>query len=149
MISIIEAKSEVQDKIVNFQIAMAKETEGIDLERAIVKKGVQAVFADDQKGKYYIAKVEDEVVASLLITFEWSDWRNGFVYWIQSVYVVPKFRMKGVYKLMYNHIQDKVVNSSAVNGVRLYVDANNVPAQKAYSKLGMDGDHYRLFEWMK
>lgn len=149
MISVIEAHSEDQAKIVDFQIAMAKETEGIDLERSIVKKGVQAVFEDDQKGKYYIAKVEEEVVASLLTTFEWSDWRNGFVYWIQSVYVTPEFRKKGVYKLMYRHIQDQVVNSQEVNGIRLYVDAENLPAQKVYTKLGMDGTHYRLFEWMK
>ena len=149
MISVIEAHFEDQAKIVDFQIAMAKETEGIDLERSIVKKGVQAVFEDDQKGKYYIAKVEEEVVASLLTTFEWSDWRNGFVYWIQSVYVTPEFRKKGVYKLMYRHIQDQVVNSQEVNGIRLYVDAENLPAQKVYTKLGMDGTHYRLFEWMK
>ncbi len=149
MISVLEAHSEVHAKIVDFQIAMAKETEGIDLERSVVEKGVKAVFEDSQKGKYYIAQVEGEVVASLLTTFEWSDWRNGFVYWIQSVYVTPEFRKKGVYKLMYKHIQDQVVNTSGVNGIRLYVDANNNRAQNVYTKLGMDGDHYRLFEWMK
>lgn len=149
MISVLEAHSEDQAKIVDFQIAMAKETEGIDLERSVVGKGVKAVFEDSQKGKYYIAQVEGEVVASLLTTFEWSDWRNGFVYWIQSVYVAPEFRKKGVYKLMYKHIQDQVVSTPGVNGIRLYVDANNNPAQNVYTKLGMDGDHYRLFEWMK
>ena len=137
------------EKIIDFQVLMAKETEDIDLTRQVVERGVKAVFDDPQKGKYYIAKINDDVIASLLTTFEWSDWRNGFVYWIQSVYVLPEYRQQGVFKKMYKHIQNQIVNSPNLIGIRLYVDSDNNPAQEVYTKLNMDGHHYRLFEWMK
>jgi ribosomal protein S18 acetylase RimI-like enzyme len=149
MVEVREAHPDVQDRIVDFQVAMAKETEGIDLERNVVEKGVKAVFNDPSKGKYYIATINDKVAASLLTTFEWSDWRNGEVYWIQSVYVLPEFRKRGVYKMMYKYIQDQIAELPNIMGIRLYVDSDNKPAQQVYTKLHMDGNHYRLFEWMK
>ena len=108
MIVVTEAYPNNQSRIVDFQLAMAKETEGIDLDRHVVEKGVKAVFDDPSKGKYYIATINDKVAASLLTTFEWSDRRNGEVYWIQSVYVLPEFRKQGVYKMMYKYIQDQI-----------------------------------------
>ncbi len=149
MIVVTEANSRIQANIVDFQLAMAKETEGIDLDRHVVEKGVKAVFDDPSKGKYYIATINDKVAASLLTTFEWSDWRNGEVYWIQSVYVLPEFRKQGVYKMMYKYIQDQIAELPNIMGIRLYVDSDNKPAQTVYAKLNMDGNHYRLFEWMK
>lgn len=135
--------------IAEFQLAMAHETEGIELDKATVKKGVEAVLADETKGNYYVAEIKGELVSSLLTTFEWSDWRNGTILWIQSVYVKPEFRRKGVYRAMYAHIKKLVQNSDKLNGIRLYADKSNLPAQKTYETLGMNQDHYVMFEWMK
>ena len=135
--------------IVDFQIAMAHETEDVDLDRHTVIRGVDAVFTDPSLGRYYVAEADGEVVASLLITYEWSDWRNGTVWWIQSVYVVPEFRGQGVYAGLYAHMRALVEQEPSIRGIRLYVDNRNVPAQKVYARLGMEGEHYRVFEWMK
>jgi ribosomal protein S18 acetylase RimI-like enzyme len=136
-------------KIVEFQLAMANETEGIELHLPSVEKGVEAVIQDPAKGNYYIAEIDGQVISSLLTTFEWSDWRNGTILWIQSVYVMPQFRRKGVYRSMYSHIKSLVLNSDKLNGIRLYADKSNLPAQKTYETLGMNQDHYVTFEWLK
>lgn len=137
------------DSIVTFQQKMAMETESLELDTAILTKGVQAVFDDSSKGIYYVAIEDKKTIASLLITYEWSDWRNGQVYWIQSVYVLPEHRGKGVYKQMYLHLKEEVEKSLNIRGLRLYVEKDNQIAQKVYAKLGMDGEHYKMFEWMK
>jgi ribosomal protein S18 acetylase RimI-like enzyme len=85
----------------------------------------------------------------LLITYEWSDWRDGVVWWIQSVYVRPDARQKGVYAGLYQHIKELVGNDPEVSGIRLYVDRRNTGAQQVYARLGMNGEHYQVFEWMK
>ena len=133
--------------IVDFQQAMARETEEVTLDRDVVTRGVQAVFDDPSRGRYFVAEVEGRVVASLLITYEWSDWRNGVVWWIQSVYVIPEFRKRGVYAGLYAHV--KQTADASVKGIRLYVDRRNKPAQEVYRRLGMNGEHYLVFEWMK
>nr|WP_320023204.1 GNAT family N-acetyltransferase [uncultured Draconibacterium sp.] len=135
--------------LVEFQLAMAHETEGIDLHAPTVEKGVEAVLNDSNKGYYYVAEINGQVVSSLLTTFEWSDWRNGTILWIQSVYVRPEFRRKGVYRKMYAHIKDIAMKADNLNGIRLYADKTNVAAQKTYENLGMNQDHYVMFEWMK
>src|SRR5210317_1689897 len=135
--------------IVFFQLQMAKETEGIELDKPTVSTGVSAVLADISKGQYYVAEIEGKVISSLLTTFEWSDWRNGTILWIQSVYVLPAFRRKGVYRNMYTHIKNLVLTNENLNGIRLYADKSNMPAQKTYKKLGMSPDHYVTFEWLK
>lgn len=137
------------ERIVDFQLFMAKETEGIELHKPTVTLGVTAVVKDNSKGQYYIAEIENKIVASLLTTFEWSDWRNGTILWIQSVYVVKTYRRKGVYKNMYAHIKQLVLENNNLNGIRLYADKNNLPAQKTYQNLGMSPDHYITFEWLK
>lgn len=136
-------------KIVEFQLAMANETEGIELDKQIVEKGVEAVIRDANKGNYYVAEIEGQVVSSLLTTFEWSDWRNGTILWIQSVYVKPEFRRKGVYRSMYSYIKNMVANNENLNGIRLYADKSNHPAHSTYENLGMNQDHYITFEWLK
>jgi ribosomal protein S18 acetylase RimI-like enzyme len=143
-----KAKPSEINSIVDFQQKMAKETESLELNLDILTKGVQAVFDDSTKGIYYVALENNAVIASLLITYEWSDWRNGQVYWIQSVYVLPEHRGKGVYKQMYLHLKEEVEKSPDIRGLRLYVEKDNAIAQKVYSKLGMDGEHYKMFEWM-
>ncbi|RLD78361.1 MAG: GNAT family N-acetyltransferase [Bacteroidetes bacterium] len=135
--------------IIDFQKKMAKETESIDLNPEILSKGVQAVFDDSSKGIYYVAIDNNKVIASLLTTYEWSDWRNGCVLWIQSVYVLPEYRGKGVFGKMYLHLKSMVENSNEYWGLRLYVDRTNVKAQKVYDKIGMDGEHYKMYEWFK
>lgn len=133
--------------IVDFQIRMAKETEDMGLNTDTVNKGVESVLNDHNKGIYYVAERDDKVIASLLTTYEWSDWRNGMVLWIQSVYVLPEYRGQGVYKEMYLYLKAKVTNDTALLGLRLYVEKDNINAQKVYQKLGMDGEHYKMYEW--
>lgn len=135
--------------IAEFQIKMAKETEGLQLDKNTVNNGVISVFRDPQKGKYYVAACKDEIIATMLITQEWSDWRNCWVYWMQSVYVLPEKRGLGIFKQMYEHILKQVNESNEVAGLRLYVDMKNLGARKVYTRLGMNGDHYQVFEWMK
>lgn len=147
----IVRKAEIKDleTIVDFQLAMAKETELIDLNKPTVEKGVAAVLKDNTKGTYYVAEKKGDVISSLLTTYEWSDWRNGTILWIQSVFVRPEFRRKGIYRKMYAHIKELVLNNENLNGIRLYADKSNHTAHKTYRNLGMSPDHYVTFEWLK
>lgn len=147
----IKIRSAVLDDalaIIEFQQKMAMETESVALDFHIVTKGVHAVFEDAGKGAYYVAEENGNIVGSLMTTYEWSDWRNGTVIWIQSVYIIPSHRGQGVYKKMYAHIQSLITPESGYRGIRLYVDKTNLAAQKVYEKLGMNGEHYQVFEWM-
>ncbi|HDO06091.1 MAG TPA: GNAT family N-acetyltransferase [Bacteroidetes bacterium] len=149
MVQIRIATEENREIIAEFQIKMAAETENLVLDKETLSEGVMHVLRDPEKGKYFVAEDEGNVVASLLITFEWSDWRNKWVLWIQSVYVLPDYRKQGVFKNMYAHIKKWATDDNEVAGIRLYVDKTNRRAIDVYSKLGMNGEHYRLFEWMK
>jgi ribosomal protein S18 acetylase RimI-like enzyme len=144
-----EATHEDARIIAAFQLAMASETEQLMLDPEVVDKGVRSVFDDPGKGKYYVTEINNEVVGSLMTTFEWSDWRNGTVLWIQSVYILPQFRRKGAYRKMYLFLQEKVLADQNLRGIRLYVDLSNSKAQTTYLNLGMNADHYQTFEWMK
>lgn len=144
-----EAKLRDALTIVEFQIAMARETENVELNRYIVTRGVEAVFEDRALGRYFVAEDDGEIIASLLITYEWSDWRNGQVWWIQSVYVVPEHRRRRIYAGLYAMIRSLAEAHELVKGIRLYVDSTNETAMEVYRRCGMDGEHYRVFEWMK
>lgn len=135
--------------IVECQLKMALETEQLQLDQTKVKKGVEAVFEDTAKGFYIVGKTDDRQVSCLMITKEWSDWRNGWVWWIQSVYVSPEFRQSGVFSMMYDYIKELAIENSSVSGIRLYVDKTNTRAQEVYRRVGMNGEHYSTFEWMK
>jgi GNAT superfamily N-acetyltransferase len=137
------------DPIIRFQLAMAEETEQFRLDPEICARGVRAVFENPSLGRYYVCELDGVVVASLLITYEWSDWRNGEVWWIQSVYVIPEVRRQGVYTGLYSHLENLARTDDRVRGIRLYVDRRNTSAQQVYRKLGMNGEHYQVFEWMK
>ena len=137
------------ETIYNFQLKMALETENLVLDPATVKLGVSAVIYDANKGKYWVALVDNQIVGCLLTIPEWSDWRNGTVLWIHSVYVDTDFRKHGVYAQLYNHLKEMVETSSDLRGLRLYVDKTNTRAQQVYEKLGMNGEHYHLYEWLK
>jgi predicted GNAT family acetyltransferase len=93
--------------------------------------------------------MEGRVVGCTMITPEWSDWRNGTFLWIQSVYVMPEYRKKGIFSTLYAHVKEMVLNSHDYLGLRLYVVNENLVAREAYSHCGMDGEHYRLYEWIK
>jgi ribosomal protein S18 acetylase RimI-like enzyme len=136
------------DIIIDFQQKMAWETEQMTLAPDIVKKGVNAVFEDLSRGQYWVAENETGIAASLLITYEWSDWRNSNVWWFQSVYVLPEFRRTGIFRSMFHHIKSEG-EKAGIAGLRLYVETNNARAQKTYEALGMESLHYRMFEWMK
>lgn len=135
--------------IAEYQVKMAWETEKLKLDPATVEKGVTAVFDDPSKGKYWLAESGGVVVGCLLTVPEWSDWRNGTVLWIHSVYVHEAHRYEGVYRKLYQHLKEMVEASSDLRGLRLYVDKSNERAQKVYEALGMSGEHYHLYEWLK
>jgi GNAT superfamily N-acetyltransferase len=144
-----QARPEDAETIARFQVAMAGETEDLLLDAAICRAGVEAVFRDESLGRYYVAEEEGRIAGCLMVTFEWSDWRNGTVWWIQSVYVSPDFRKRGVYAGLYQHLRELAEQQENVRGIRLYVDKRNTAAQEVYTRLGMNGEHYQLFEWMK
>lgn len=131
--------------IVGFQLDMALESEGLTLARDRVEKGVNATLRDGNKGRYIVAKDSGKVVGSLMLTREWSDWNAEWYWWIQSVYVVPAYRKKGVFSQMYGRVME-LARLEHVRQVRLYVDKDNRTAQKTYGSLGMCESHYRLYE---
>ena len=136
--------------IVEFNQRMAEETEGKRLATEILSAGVAAVFADKRRGFYVVAENEfKEVVGCLLITFEWSDWRNALFWWIQSVYVRADYRGKGVYRRLYERVKEMAgENEPPVCGFRLYVEKENEVAQNVYEKLGMEECVYLMYEEM-
>lgn len=135
------------DFLVHGNRAMAMETEGLDLPEEVVRAGVRAVLEGTQAGAYRVLEVDGRPAAQLMLTYEWSDWRNRIVWWIQSVWVEPDHRRKGCYRRLYEAVRDEAAEAGAA-GLRLYVDISNERAQTVYATLGMDGAHYRLFEEM-
>jgi ribosomal protein S18 acetylase RimI-like enzyme len=134
------------ERLVAFNQAMAKETEGIDLSVDTVSAGVSALLKQPQYGFYLVAEINGEVVAGLMITYEWSDWRDGLFWWIQSVYVVPAHRGKGIYKRLYAEVKHRAMEEGNVCGFRLYVEKQNQQAQQTYRALGMEETRYKVFE---
>jgi ribosomal protein S18 acetylase RimI-like enzyme len=126
--------------------AMALETEGKILPDASIVPGVAAGLADPQVARYYVAEIDGESVGTLMLTTEWSDWRNGVWLWIQSVYVHPEHRRKGVYRALYAHVQSMANQDATICGIRLYVEKENQSAQQTYKSLGMQDAHYLIFE---
>ena len=132
--------------IVRFQQSMAFETEGKTLDQSLISAGVDAVFDDPDKGFYLVAESEGKIVGSLLITYEWSEWRNATFWWIQSVFVDADHRRRGVYTALHDHVLSHARESDDICGVRLYVERSNHIAQQTYKSLGMDHSHYDLYE---
>jgi GNAT superfamily N-acetyltransferase len=148
-ISIRTANLADLDFIVQAQLQMAEETEGLILHTDTVRAGVEHVFGHPDLGFYLLAQHSDLRIACLLILKEWSDWRNGEVWWIHSLFVRPEERQRGVFKAMYQWLRDHVEADEKLRGIRLYVDNRNKNAMKAYLEVGMDPNHYTLFEWLK
>lgn len=133
------------ETIAQFNINMARETENKVLPREIITQGVATLINKPHLGFYLIAEKEGEIVGSLMVTTEWSDWRNGLFWWIQSVYVVKEFRRQGIYSALYERVK-KLSKAERVCGFRLYVEKENEVAQSTYEKLGMKETHYLLYE---
>ena len=129
-----------------FEQAMARETESLDLDAATLRAGVKALLADPTRGRVFILELQGEAVATLSLTLEWSDWRNGFFWWIQSVYVAPAHRRQGHYRRLHEHVRALAAGDPEVCGLRLYVEHENHAAQETYRALGMRETYYRVFE---
>ena len=131
-------------------IAMAQETEGLALDdaRRYVRPGVAAVLANDSLGFYLVAEIHGSPAGQLMVTYEWSDWRNGLFWWIQSVYVRPEYRRRGVYSLpLHRHVPPSQAQAAGgVCGIRLYVEQENTTAQRVYESLDMYRTRYQMYE---
>ena len=132
--------------IVTFNYLMAKETETILLDKNIVKLGVKSVITDPSKAQYWIAENNNEIIGQLMITYEWSDWRNGDMWWISSVYVTENFRRRGVFSALYKYIEHMAKENLGCCGIRLYIEKHNERAQKTYLSLGMNDAGYDVME---
>jgi ribosomal protein S18 acetylase RimI-like enzyme len=143
------ARREEAGTIADFQLRMARETEELELDPGTLAGGVEGVFAEPRRGLYWVAEEGGRVVGSLLTTYEWSDWRNGTIWWIQSVYVLPESRGRGVYRRLYGHLRQAAEADPLVRGLRLYVERHNATAQRVYERLGMTKEHYEMYEWLK
>ncbi|MCX8140166.1 MAG: GNAT family N-acetyltransferase [Gemmataceae bacterium] len=132
--------------LVAYNLALAWETEQKRLDPVTVEAGVAALLGDPQRGFYTVAEVEGQVVGQVLITFEWSDWRNGWFWWLQSVYVQPAFRRRGVFRALVEHLEERARREGHVVGLRLYVERDNRAAQAVYAALGLQPTTYGVLE---
>ncbi len=137
------------DLLVHYQKTMAWETEELELSEDILQKGIQRLFDEPHKGLYWVFVYEGKNIGCVLTLTEWSDWRNGDVLWIHSLFVEAEFRGKGVFKKVYAYFQEKVRREDGLRGIRLYVEKENHRAQKAYQAVGMTKEHYEMYEWLE
>jgi ribosomal protein S18 acetylase RimI-like enzyme len=145
-ITIRRAERSDAEFIVRGNAAMALETEHLSLDLDRLRDGVHSLFDDPSRGLYFIAEVNGKRAGQMMITYEWSDWRNGTFWWIQSVWVEPQFRSQGVFTALYDSIQNEAKTSHGVCGLRLYVESENERAQRTYERVGMKPTVYRMFE---
>lgn len=145
-IHIRQATPDDLDIVVRFNHALALESEGKPLDRVVLMEGSRRALCDPQRSVYFLAEVEGTVVAQIMITTEWSDWRNGFFWWIQSVYVEPAYRRRGLFRMLYSHVRARATDRPDVCGLRLYVHRDNAGAIDTYRNLGMTQTEYLLCE---
>jgi len=141
-----EAKPEDVEVIADFNLRLARETEDLALNPETVRAGVGALLQDRARGLYYVAEIEGRIVGQLMITYEWSDWRNGNIWWLQSVYVAAEHRGSGVFRALFNHLERLAAADPGVCTLRLYMHEDNSVARRSYEKLGMLPTHYLVFE---
>ena len=146
-ISIRPGRLEDAAVIADFNIRVARETEGVTLNASVVLSGVSAALTDERRGRYFVAESAGEIIGQLLVTREWSDWRDGEIWWIASVYVATEFRGQGIFASLYRHVEALAREQNAI-GVRLYVEKDNQTACEVYARLGMQMTHYRVMERM-
>jgi GNAT superfamily N-acetyltransferase len=134
------------DVVCDYNARLALESEGKTLDRRLLEPGVAAVLADPQKGLYFLAELDGRAVGQMALTYEWSDWRNGWFWWIQSVYVHPDHRRRGVFGVLYRHVEEAARRDAGVIGIRLYVENENHAAHATYERLGLEWTSYRVME---
>lgn len=144
--TIRDARREDADILVAYNSAMARETEGKSLHPDRIGPGVANLLEDSRRGQYWVAESAGEVIGQIMVTYEWSDWRNGDFWWIQSVYVHPDWRRKGVFSALYRHVESLAELDPKAIGIRLYVEKNNTRAQQTYAALGMIKPGYLVME---
>ena len=140
------AGPEEADALVEFNQAMALETEGKRLDPDVLRNGVERVFQDEKKGFYVVAEEGGSIIGGLMVTFEWSDWRAAWFWWIQSVYIRPEARGQRIYSKLYDFVKLQAAANGDVCGFRLYVETGNAHAQKVYESVGMEASHYLMYE---
>lgn len=145
-INVRKANQKDAVSIVKMNKALALETESITLDDQVISLGVAHCLKDSAKGSYFLAEYEGAVIGQLMFTFEWSDWRNGWIWWLQSVYVDPDFRGKGAFKSLFHHVEMLALEKSDVVAIRLYVEMHNLPAKEVYQKVGMQHAGYEVFQ---
>lgn len=141
-----QATQDERDILVQFQIAMAQESEDKGLQAAVLERGIQHLLDHPAEGFYLVAEIDGTTAGGLMVTFEWSDWRNGRFWWIQSVYVDTKFRRRGIYRALHDWVRSAAMADTDACGIRLYVERENRSAQATYQALDMTETNYRLFE---
>ena len=146
MITLRTGQRSDAETIARYNVALAKETEHFDLDLERTIRGVNGMFDDSSRGFYLLAEINGSIVGQLMITYEWSDWRNGVFWWIQSVYVQQEFRAQKVFRSLYDRIIAMAKERGNVCGVRLYVEKQNSRAQEVYRNLGLNTTDYRLLE---
>lgn len=145
-LTIREATLDDLETLAQFNEAMAAETEDKSLDPETIRDGIRALLAGEADGFYYLAERGGRPVGALMITTEWSDWRNGAFWWIQSVYVLPEARRQGVYAALHAHVEARAEAADRVCGLRLYVERTNADARRTYEALGMTETPYRMYE---
>jgi ribosomal protein S18 acetylase RimI-like enzyme len=141
-----EARQGDLDVLVEFARAMARETESRELDAATLRAGMSSLLADPARGRVFVVEADGQLVATLTLTLEWSDWRNGWFWWIQSVYVRPEHRRGGHYRRLHEHVRALAARDPEVVGLRLYVERENRAARATYLALGMEETPYRMYE---
>lgn len=136
------------ETIAHYNVRLADETEGKTLDPATIQAGVKALLADQRHGRYFVACLDQRIIGQMMHTREWSDWRNGEIWWLQSIYVHPDHRQRGVFRTMYRHLEKLAEETSGVVGFRLYVEHQNLRAQQVYRALGLSEAGYSVLERM-
>lgn len=141
-----DASPDDAQTIARFNSAIAEETEGKRPDPGVLRRGVERGLARPEMCRYWVAESEGQVVGQVMVTFEWSDWRDGVVWWLQSVYVAPAARRRGVFRALYDHVAALAKGDADVKGLRLYVERENERAQRTYEAMGMTATAYLVYE---
>ena len=147
-VSIRDATPSDAEIIAEFNANLALESEGMRLDPGLVGPGVDALLGDRSRGRYWVAESDGRIVGQIMVTYEWSDWRNGMIWWIQSVYVHGDYRRSGVFSALYRHVETLAKQDPQVCGIRLYMEHENARAQRTYESLGMNMTDYRVMQSM-
>ncbi len=146
MLIVRDATLDDLDTIIAFNCGLAEESEGCSLDRTILRRGVTRALEDPRRCRYFVAEEGGEVIGQAMVTYEWSDWRDGVQWWFQSVYVKQERRRRGVFRALYDHVARAGKNDHDVRGLRLYVERRNAGAIKTYERLGMHASGHLVYE---